>query len=83
MSMPATQVIIFGNPKAGTPLMQAGPEVAIDLPLRVMVRDDGQAGSMVTWQDPAFVGERFGLRGEQLTALAAPQGLIAAALEQA
>jgi uncharacterized protein (DUF302 family) len=83
MSMPATQVIIFGNPKAGTPLMQAVPEVAIDLPLRVMVRDDGQPGSMVTWQDPAYVGNRFGLHDDQLTALAAPQSLIAAALEQA
>ncbi|WP_203918637.1 DUF302 domain-containing protein [Rugosimonospora africana] len=83
MSMPATQVIIFGNPKAGTPLMQAVPEVAIDLPLRVMVRDDGQPGSLVTWQDPAYVGDRYDLPDDQLTPLAAPEHLIAAALEQA
>ncbi|MEU8157051.1 DUF302 domain-containing protein [Micromonospora sp. NPDC048986] len=40
--MPDTQVIIFGNPQAGTPLMQARPEIAIDLPMRMMVRDDDQ-----------------------------------------
>jgi uncharacterized protein (DUF302 family) len=82
MTMPATQVIIFGSPKAGTPIMQAVPEMAIDLPLRVMVRDDGQPGSLVTWQDPAYVGDRFGLHDDQLKPLAAPQTLIAAALDQ-
>jgi uncharacterized protein (DUF302 family) len=82
LTMPATQVIIFGNPKAGTPLMEAVPEVAIDLPLRVMVRQDGQSGSLVTWQDPAFVGDRFGLQDDQLKPFAAPQTLIAAVLDQ-
>jgi uncharacterized protein (DUF302 family) len=82
LTMPATQVIIFGNPKTGTPIMQAAPEVAIDLPLRVMVRDDGQPGSLVTWQDPAYVGDRFALHDDQLTPLATPQTLIAAALDQ-
>ena len=43
LSMPATKVIIFGNPKAGTPLMQKHPPLALDLPLRVLVNDDGQA----------------------------------------
>jgi uncharacterized protein (DUF302 family) len=82
MTMPATQVIIFGSAKAGTPIMQAVPEVAIDLPLRVMVRDDGQPGSLVTWQDPAYVGDRFGLPDDQLKPLAVPQTLVAAALDQ-
>ena len=83
LTMPDTQVIIFGNPKAGTPMMQAVPEVAIDLPLRVLVRDDGQPGSVVTWQDPAYVGDRFGLHGDQLQPLATPQALVDAALNQA
>ena len=82
LTMPATQVIIFGSPQAGTPLMEAVPEVAIDLPLRVMVRADGQPGSVVTWQDPAFVGDRFGLQDAQLKPFAAPQTLIAAVLDQ-
>jgi uncharacterized protein (DUF302 family) len=40
LTLPATQVIIFGKPKAGTPLMQAAPEIAIDVPLRVLVHDE-------------------------------------------
>ncbi|MGW5557697.1 DUF302 domain-containing protein [Micromonospora sp. NPDC003944] len=72
LSMPDTQVIIFGNPQAGTPLMQAHPEIAIDLPLRLMVRDDGQPGSLVTWQDPAYLARRYGLDEDQVTPLNAP-----------
>ena len=81
-SLPATQVIILGNPKAGTPLMQARPEVAIDLPLRILVRDDGQPGSLVAWQDPAYVAQRFGLGDDQLTPLQAPAALVAAVSEE-
>ena len=80
LTLPATQVIIFGNPTAGTPLMQAAPEIAIDLPLRVLVRDDGQPGSLVSWQDPAYVRDRFGLHDEQLTPLATPETLVASVL---
>jgi uncharacterized protein (DUF302 family) len=80
--MPATQVVIFGNPRAGTPLMQATPEIAIDLPLRVLVRDDGQPGSLVSWQDPAYVAQRFGLHDDQLTPLATPATVVAAVLDR-
>ena len=41
LKMPATQVIIFGNPKGGTPLMIASPTVAIDLPLKALIWEDG------------------------------------------
>ncbi|RWA53434.1 hypothetical protein AU476_14045 [Cupriavidus sp. UYMSc13B] len=43
LAMPPTQVLIYGNAKRGTPLMLAAPGVALDLPLRVLVRDDCQA----------------------------------------
>ena len=82
LTLPATQVIIFGNPRAGTPLMQAAPDIAIDLPLRVLIRDDGQPGSLVSWQDPAYVRDRFGLHDEQLTPLATPGTLVAAVLDR-
>lgn len=43
LKMPSTKVLMFGNPKAGTPLMLAAPDVALDLPLRVLVRErDGR-----------------------------------------
>ncbi|MBM0275278.1 DUF302 domain-containing protein [Micromonospora tarensis] len=72
LSMPDTQVIIFGNPQAGTPPMQARPEIAIDLPLRLMVRDDGQPGALVTWQDPGYLAQRYGLSEDQSAPLNAP-----------
>ncbi|MEU7612484.1 DUF302 domain-containing protein [Micromonospora sp. NPDC049204] len=78
LSMPDTQVIIFGNPQAGTPLMQARPEIAIDLPMRVMVRDDGQPGSLITWQDPAYLAQRYGLGEDQLAPLRAPATIASA-----
>lgn len=81
LTMPETQVIIFGNPKAGTPLMQASPDIAIDLPMRIMVRDDGQPGSLVTWQDPAYVVQRYGLGEDQLTPLSTPAAIAAAVLD--
>ena len=82
LTLPATQVIIFGNPRAGTSLMQAVPETAIDLPLRILVRADGQPGSLVSWQDPAYVRERFGLDDQHSAPLETPATLVAAVLER-
>ncbi len=82
LTLPATQVVIFGNAKAGTPLMQAAPDIAIDLPLRVLIRDDGQPGALVSWQDPAYVRDRFGLHDQQLTPLATPGILVAAVIDR-
>ncbi|GAA5190263.1 hypothetical protein GCM10023322_45020 [Rugosimonospora acidiphila] len=78
LSMPETMVVSFGDPRAGTPLMQAVPEVAMDLPLRIMVRDDGRPGSLMTWQDPAYVGQRYGLTGDQLKVLGTPAAIAEA-----
>lgn len=80
LNMPDSQVIIFGNPQAGTPLMLARPEIAIDLPMRLMVRDDGQPGSLITWQDPAYLAQRYGLGADQLAPLNAP-ATVASAVE--
>ncbi|MFD0748389.1 DUF302 domain-containing protein [Phytohabitans flavus] len=81
LTMPETQVIIFGNPRAGTALMQASPDIAIDLPLRVMVRDDGHPGSLVSWQDPAYVLQRYGLGEDQGTPLNVPAAVATAVLD--
>ncbi|MET8044317.1 DUF302 domain-containing protein [Micromonospora sp. NPDC005215] len=77
LTMPDTQVIIFGNPQAGTPLMQARPEIAMDLPMRLKVRDDGQPGALITWQDPAYLAQRYGLGEDQLAPLHAPAKIAA------
>jgi uncharacterized protein (DUF302 family) len=62
--LPPTTVLIFGNPDLGTPLMQAGRTLAIDLPqkLLVMEREDGTV--TVTYNDPAYLADRHGIDGE-------------------
>ncbi|MGY0004739.1 DUF302 domain-containing protein [Micromonospora sp. I033] len=81
LELPATQVIIFGDPRAGTPLMQTTPEIALDLPLRVMVRDDGRPGALVAWPDPTYLAQRYSLPEESLAPFKAPVDIVAAALE--
>jgi uncharacterized protein (DUF302 family) len=44
MEMPPTVVLLYGHPRGGTPIMQAAPQAALDLPLRVLVREDAAAG---------------------------------------
>jgi len=64
LDLPPTTVLVFGNPDLGTPLMQAGRTLAIDLPqkLLVMERDDGTV--TVAYNDPAYLAERHGIDGE-------------------
>jgi uncharacterized protein (DUF302 family) len=81
LEMPATQVIIFGNPKAGTPLMQAVPDIALDLPLRVLVRDDGHPGALMSWQEPGYVVDRFGLEGSQINLLLTIEAVVTKAVK--
>jgi uncharacterized protein (DUF302 family) len=64
MKMPATKLLIFGSPKAGTPLMLATPSIAIDLPLKILVREDGQGKVWVSYNSPEYLRERHGLPPE-------------------
>ena len=61
LHMPNTKLIIFGNPKAGTPLMLAAPLVAIDLPLKILVWEDADARVWITYNDPDFLSNRHNL----------------------
>jgi uncharacterized protein (DUF302 family) len=54
-------VMLFGNPKAGTLLMQLNPEAGIDLPLKALVWTDRDGDTWLGWNDPAWVAERHGL----------------------
>jgi uncharacterized protein (DUF302 family) len=60
LTMPDTQVIVFGNPKSGTPLMLASPLVALDLPLRVLISDDG-GHAVLSYLSPAYLAQRYGI----------------------
>ena len=80
LEMRDEQVLIFGNPRAGTPLMVARPLAGLDLPLRVLVwrAPDGQVWA--SYQDAAFIARRYGLPEVLEKNIAAVPGLVEAAL---
>ncbi len=61
MALRATEVLIFGNPRAGTPLMQTAQTVGIDLPLRALVWRDEAGGTWLSYNDPHWLAARHGL----------------------
>jgi len=76
--MPPTKLLIFGSPKAGTPLMLAAPSVAIDLPLKLLVWEQGDGSAWMAFNEPQFLAERHGLAREQAAALSVVDALTAA-----
>jgi uncharacterized protein (DUF302 family) len=70
MKMPPTKLLIFGNPKAGTPLMLAAPSVAIDLPLKILVWEDGQGKVWLSYNSPEYLQERHGLPADLMPNIA-------------
>ncbi len=61
MSLRPTTVVIFGNPAAGTPLMQSDQRIGLDLPLKALVWEDADGRTWLTYTDPAWLAERYGL----------------------
>ena len=61
MEMRPTRLLIFGNPKGGTPLMLAAPTIAIDLPLKILIWEDDQGKTWVTYNTPEYLAERHQL----------------------
>jgi uncharacterized protein (DUF302 family) len=68
--MPNTKVLIFGNPKAGTPLMLAAPSTAIDLPLKILVAEDAGGQVTLTWNSAAWLEIRHGFAVDLIQHLA-------------
>jgi uncharacterized protein (DUF302 family)/uncharacterized membrane protein YidH (DUF202 family) len=81
MKMPDTKLLIFGNPKAGTPLMLAAPSIAIDLPLKILVWEDGSGKVWVSYNSPAYLQERHGFPPDLLQNIAVVGTLAAKAGE--
>jgi uncharacterized protein (DUF302 family) len=81
MKMPPTKLLIFGNPKGGTPLMLAAPSVAIDLPLKILVWKDGQGKVWLSYNSPEYLKERHGLPADLLPNIAVVGTLAAKAGE--
>lgn len=74
-----TQLLIFGNPKGGTGIMQEAPLSAIDLPLKALAWEDADGQVWLSYTDPAYFAQRFGLTEAQVS----PLGGIGAMVEQA
>jgi uncharacterized protein (DUF302 family) len=81
MKMPPTKLLIFGSPKAGTPLMLAAPSVAIDLPLKILVSEDVQGKVWVSYNSPSYLQERHNLPADLLQNIAVVETLAAKAAE--
>jgi uncharacterized protein (DUF302 family) len=80
-TMPPTKLLIFGNPKAGTPLMLAAPRIAIDLPLKILVWQNSQGKVWLSYTGAEYLVERHGLAQNFAPILAAVQPLAASAGE--
>ena len=69
LSLRPTEVLIFGNAKAGTPLMQSVQTVGIDLPLKALVWQDSSGDTWLSYNDPAWLAQRHGVSGETAAAI--------------
>jgi uncharacterized protein (DUF302 family) len=81
LKMPNTKLVIFGSPKAGTPLMLAAPSIAIDLPLKILVWEDAQGQAWVSYNTPEYLAERHHLPHDLLANIAVIAALAKAASE--
>ena len=79
LKMPPTKLLIFGNPKAGTPIMVASPSSAIDLPLKLLVSEDKGGMAWLSYNDPQYLMTRHHLPPELVTNIS----IVAALAEQA
>ena len=79
LKMPPTKLLIFGSPKGGTPLMLAAPSIAIDLPLKILVWQDGQGKVWLSYNSPEYLSERHGVPAELLPNIAVVETLAATA----
>ncbi len=79
LKMRPTKLLIFGNPKAGTPLMITVPSSAIDLPLKILIWQDAQEKVWITYNSPVYLQERHNLPTELMPNIAVVEILAASA----
>ena len=81
MTMRPTKLVIFGNPKSGTPLMVAAPSLAIDLPLKALVAEDDGGKVWVSYNSPEYLQQRHGVPEDLIKNIAVVGALVAKAVE--
>jgi uncharacterized protein (DUF302 family) len=81
MKMRPTKLVIFGNPKGGTPLMIAAPSLAIDLPLKALIWEDESGKVWITYNSPEYLQQRHGVPEELIKNIAVAGALVTKAVE--
>lgn len=81
MHLRPTKLLIFGNPKAGTPLMIAAPGIAIDLPLKILVSEDADGKVWISYNSAGFLQARHGVPENLVQNIAVVEALAAKAAE--
>ena len=81
MKMRPTKLLIFGSPKAGTPLMLAAPSIALDLPLKILVWEDNRGKVWLSYNSPDYLRQRHGLPEDLMPNIAGIETLAAKAGE--
>lgn len=81
MTMRPTKLLIFGNPKGGTPLMLAEPHIAIDLPLKILIWQDPEGKTRVTYNSAEYLKERYSLPAELVQNVAVIEALASGITE--
>jgi len=81
LNMRPTKLLIFGNPRAGTPVMLAAPSIAIDLPLKILVWEDDRGRVWLSYNDPAYLQRRHRVPRQLLQNIAAAETLAALAAQ--
>jgi uncharacterized protein (DUF302 family) len=79
LKMPPTKLLIFGSPKAGTPVMLAAPSIAIDLPLKILVWQDANGKVWISSNSPQYLKERHNVPDDLIKNIAAVEALATAA----
>ncbi len=81
IKMKPTKLMIFGNPKGGTPVMLSAPSSAIDLPLKILVWEDAEGKVWISYNSLAYLQQRHGIPGELLQNIAFVEELAAKAVK--
>ena len=83
MKLRATDLLIFGSPKGGTPVMQSVQTIGIDLPLKALVWQDASGDTWLSYNDPAWLAQRHGLASETATVIGSMSAGLAAVTKAA
>src|ERR1700686_5146433 len=81
LKMRPTQLLVFGSPRGGTPLMVAAPRLAIDLPLKALARQDAQGKLWLSYNSPEYLQQRHGFPAELMKNIAVIGALVQKAVE--